>query len=143
MTERLYRSRTDRMIFGVAGGMGRHFNLDPSIVRLLWVLLVLAGGAGILLYIVAAIVIPEEPAGYVSPAGASGIAGDGSGTTPPGGARPRDTGAPIILGAALILLGGWFLVQRFVPAIDGSLLWPVVLVGLGVVFVMGALRRQQ
>jgi len=49
MRERLYRSRADRMLFGVAGGMGRYFNVDPAIVRLVWVLLFLAVGAGILL----------------------------------------------------------------------------------------------
>lgn len=59
MRERLYRSRDERMLFGVAGGMARYFGLDPAIVRLVWFLLFLAGGAGALLVIVAAIVIPE------------------------------------------------------------------------------------
>ena len=58
MSKRLYRSRDDRMLFGVAGGMARYLDIDPSIVRIVWALLVLAGGAGFLLYIVAAIVIP-------------------------------------------------------------------------------------
>ena len=141
MTERLYRSRGDRMIFGVAAGMARYFKIDASIVRLLWVLLVLAGGAGLLLYIVAAIVIPEEPAGYAPATAESGMAGSGSAPSS-GGTESRDVGAPILLGVALILLGGWFLVQRYLPSFDGSLLWPFVLVGLGVVFVVGAMRRQ-
>lgn len=141
MTERLYRSRGDRMIFGVAAGMARYFRIDDSIVRLLWVLLVLAGGAGLLLYIVAAIVIPEEPAGYAPATGGGGPVAGGP-ATPSGGTGSRDVGAPILLGVALILLGGWFLVQRFLPSFDGSLLWPFVLVGLGVVFVVGAMRRQ-
>ncbi|HEX4815417.1 MAG TPA: PspC domain-containing protein [Nonomuraea sp.] len=146
MTERLYRSRGDRMIFGVAAGMARYFKIDSSIVRLLWVLLVLAGGAGLLLYIVAAIVIPEEPAGYAPPAGEGGAAAGGPaptwGASASGDVGSRDVGPPIVLGAALILLGGWFLLQRFVPSIDGSLLWPLALVGLGVIFVVGAMRRQ-
>ncbi|MEZ0241124.1 MAG: PspC domain-containing protein, partial [Chloroflexota bacterium] len=61
MHERLYRSRDDRMIFGVAGGMADWLDVDPAIVRIVWALLIFAGGAGLLLYIVAAIVIPEEP----------------------------------------------------------------------------------
>jgi phage shock protein C len=61
MREPLYRSRTDRILVGVAGGVADWLDVDPSVVRLVWALLVLAGGAGILLYIVAAIVIPEEP----------------------------------------------------------------------------------
>jgi phage shock protein C len=59
--ERLYRSRDDRMLFGVAGGMADWLDIDPAIVRIVWALLVFAAGTGILLYIVAAIVIPEEP----------------------------------------------------------------------------------
>lgn len=145
MTERLYRSRGDRMIFGVAAGMARYFKIDSSIVRLLWVLLVLAGGAGLLLYIVAAIVIPEEPVGHAPATGHGGAASGGPAPTwgaSASDAGSRDVGPPIVLGAALILLGGWFLLQRFVPSIDGSLLWPLALVGLGVVFVVGAMRRQ-
>src|SRR6185503_2565953 len=74
--ERLYRSRSDRMIFGVAGGMADWLDLDPSLVRLVWALLVLAGGIGFLLYIVAAVVIPEEPVGgaAAASAGAAGAA---------------------------------------------------------------------
>jgi len=59
--ERLYRSRDDRMLFGVAGGMADWLDIDPAIVRIVWALLIFAAGTGILLYIVAAIVIPEEP----------------------------------------------------------------------------------
>src|SRR5689334_12195430 len=59
--DRLYRSRDDRMLFGVAGGMAEWMDLDPAIVRLVWALLILAGGVGLLLYIIAAIVIPEAP----------------------------------------------------------------------------------
>ena len=61
MRERLYRSRTDRVLSGVAGGMADWLDVDPSVVRLVWVLLTVFGGAGLILYIVAAIVIPEEP----------------------------------------------------------------------------------
>jgi phage shock protein C len=58
---RLYRSRTNRVIAGVAGGLGEYFNIDPVIVRLLLVLLGVAGGNGVLLYLIAWILIPEEP----------------------------------------------------------------------------------
>ncbi|CCJ34138.1 MULTISPECIES: PspC domain-containing protein [Caloramator] len=63
MEKRLYRSRTDRMIAGVCGGIAKYFDMDPTIVRLLWVLIVMLGGSGILAYIICWIVIPEEPIG--------------------------------------------------------------------------------
>ena len=56
---KLYRSR-NRMLCGVCGGIGEYFNIDRTIVRLLWVLFSFFGGCGILAYIIAAIVIPEQ-----------------------------------------------------------------------------------
>jgi phage shock protein C len=65
--KRLYRARDERMISGVAGGIAKYFSVDPTIIRLLFVVTALAGGPGLLAYIVLAIIIPEEPAGYVAP----------------------------------------------------------------------------
>ncbi len=60
--KRLYKAcRTPRMIFGVCGGIAEYFNIDPTIVRLGFVLLGVAGGGGLLAYIIAAVVIPEAP----------------------------------------------------------------------------------
>lgn len=58
--KRLYRSRKERMIAGVCGGIAEYFNVDPTIVRLAWILLTFAGGAGIVAYIIAWIIVPEE-----------------------------------------------------------------------------------
>ncbi|HAX52340.1 PspC domain-containing protein [Muricomes intestini] len=58
--KKLYRSRTDRMICGVCGGIAEYFNIDATIVRLLFVLLGLTGGSGILAYFIAAIIIPDD-----------------------------------------------------------------------------------
>lgn len=61
MRKRLYRSKRNRMIGGVCGGVGEYFNVDPTFVRLLWVLLTFAYGSGVLVYIIAWIIIPEHP----------------------------------------------------------------------------------
>ncbi|MBW8011792.1 MAG: PspC domain-containing protein [Chloroflexi bacterium] len=58
---RLYRSRDDRMIAGVAGGLGEFLTLDPTVVRILFVLSVFFGGAGFLVYIAMMLIVPEEP----------------------------------------------------------------------------------
>ena len=58
--ERLRRSTTDRKIAGVAGGLGKHLNIDPTVLRVLFVVLALFGGAGLVLYGVAWLIVPEE-----------------------------------------------------------------------------------
>jgi len=60
--KRLFRSRKDRILGGVCGGMGSYFNLDPVLVRVVWAVLLFAAGVGFLAYIIAWIIIPEEPA---------------------------------------------------------------------------------
>lgn len=56
---RLYRSSTNYMICGVCGGIGEYFGIDPTLIRLAWVLFCCMGGSGVLAYIVAAIIIPR------------------------------------------------------------------------------------
>ncbi|MBD3155315.1 MAG: PspC domain-containing protein [Candidatus Aenigmarchaeota archaeon] len=60
-TKRLYRSGKNKVIAGVCGGIGEYFNIDPVIVRLVWVLFALAYGSGLLAYIIAWIIIPKNP----------------------------------------------------------------------------------
>lgn len=59
--KKLYRSKTNRIIAGVCGGLGEYFNIDPTIVRLIWILFSLAAGAGVLVYIIAWLIVPEQP----------------------------------------------------------------------------------
>ena len=56
--KRLFRSNTNKMICGVCGGIAEYINIDPTIVRLLWVVFSFAGGFGLLAYIIAAIIMP-------------------------------------------------------------------------------------
>jgi phage shock protein C len=86
MSDRLYRSRDDRMLSGVAGGLARVMGADPSIVRIVWVLLTfLSGGIALVVYIVMAIVVPEAPPGWESlPSGQPAGSGPPR-SAPPGG----------------------------------------------------------
>ncbi|MCI8636143.1 MAG: PspC domain-containing protein [Eubacterium sp.] len=61
MDKRLYKSSTNRVLFGVCGGIGEYFNIDPTIVRLLFILLVFGAGSGLAIYFVAALIMPDEP----------------------------------------------------------------------------------
>ena len=61
MKKRLYKSKTDKKLCGVCAGIANYFNIDPTIVRLIWVLLIFGYGSGLLAYLVAALIMPEEP----------------------------------------------------------------------------------
>ena len=58
--KRLKRSRSNRMICGVCGGVGEYLNVDPTVIRILWIFCAFALGSGLLAYIIAAIIMPEE-----------------------------------------------------------------------------------
>src|SRR3954464_6698255 len=123
--ETLHRSVTDRKIAGVAGGLGRHLNIDPTILRVLLVVLCLFGGAGFVLYGVAWLVVPEDGRDV------------GTFSMRPGTRNVFFIGAAVL--AALIVVG---------HAWDGvGAPWPLVLVGLGVLLYLafrdrGAQRPQ-
>ena len=67
-TKKLYRSRTDQMIAGVCGGLGKYLGIDPTLIRLAFVLLLLFGiGSGLLVYLVMMLLVPLEPEGAAIP----------------------------------------------------------------------------
>ena len=139
MRERLYRSRTERMFLGVAGGLGEWFDVDPSFVRIAFVLLTVAGGAGILIYIARAIIVPERPEG--TPV-RSGVTAEGTSTIGETAhiRHRRDGRGAIIFGAILVIAGAWFLVRNAIPDLDLDRWWPAVLILIGLVLLVGSAR---
>ncbi|MCX6003091.1 MAG: PspC domain-containing protein [Chloroflexi bacterium] len=69
MENKLYRSRTERMLFGVCGGLGKYLGIDPTIIRIIFVLLVFCGGIGVLAYIVMSFLVPLETSQKSTPRG--------------------------------------------------------------------------
>ena len=67
MEKRLYRSRTDRMIWGVCGGLSKYFDVDPTIVRVIFIVLTVISGFGIIAYIILALVVPLEDSKATEP----------------------------------------------------------------------------
>lgn len=61
MKKRLYKSKTEKKLGGVCAGIAKYFEIDPTLIRLAWVAFTIFGGSGILAYIIALIVMPEEP----------------------------------------------------------------------------------
>jgi phage shock protein PspC (stress-responsive transcriptional regulator) len=125
----LRRSRDDRVIAGVCGGLAQYFGIDAVILRIAFVVLLLAGGTGILLYVVGWIAIPEERPGEVV------------GAASPRAAHDRSPGAEVV-GIGLILLGIFFLAREVFPDVfDSDYLWPLVLIAIGLAVLARAVRR--
>jgi phage shock protein C len=61
MQKRLYRSKDERMIWGICGGLGKYFDVDPTLVRVIWILTLIFGGWSLLAYVILRFVIPLEP----------------------------------------------------------------------------------
>jgi phage shock protein C len=158
MRRRLYRSRRDSVLGGVAGGVADYLDVDPSIVRIVWaVLALLTGGLFLVLYIVMWIVVPQDPGSVTgkpnepAPAPAPGqpAADTGPAAAAPGWqswaderrTRRGGSGGAVIFGLILIGIGIWFLIDRYVPAFDRDLVWPVALVVLGATLLIVSLRR--
>lgn len=163
----LYRCRHDRRLAGVASGLAEFFDLDVSLVRILWVLSIFVGGIGIALYIVMAIIVPLEPEYFPQPGAAmsaEGGEGDPSavgaagGQTAPGVhagwhtlpvAHQHNTGGSsgigmTFFGALLIIFGTLALLDGYLPdwADSGRFLWPTFIVAVGALLVITAVRRR-
>lgn len=124
----LRRSRTDRILGGVAAGIARYFGVDPILIRLGFVLLTIAGGSGVLIYLIAWVIIPEAEEGEErGPARSTGPALD-AGTT------------RLLLGGALIAIGGIMLASRFIPYFS-RVFWPLAFIVAGAAVIMGATKR--
>jgi phage shock protein C len=63
-TKRIYKSETDKRLWGVCGGLAEYFQVDPTLVRLLFIVLTLIGGPGVIIYIILGLVMPDAPRAY-------------------------------------------------------------------------------
>ena len=127
---RLYRSRRNRMVAGVCGGLGEYLGVDPTLIRLAWVFLILAGGFGLIAYLLAVVIIPEA-----------------------GGGEPiedlilRLPGLKlllVLLGVFLLIAGIVQLLTRLLPWDLFNILWwswPIALAALGIILVLLGLSR--
>ena len=120
--KQLFRSRRDRAIAGIAGGLGEHFGVDPVWFRVAFVVLAVGGGSGILIYLIMWLIVPERPVGDLPP--------PAKGTVP---------GAAVV-GMVLILIGTIALVNTITPDL-GQYFWPAIFVIGGLALTLGGLNR--
>lgn len=184
MEKRLYRSRKEKILGGVCGGVAEYLGVDVTLIRVIWILMVLLGGPGLIAYIVCWLIIPEEPKGrrhgtnklpanreaQVQTGDAQGVEEgkdapaevEGPGEAGEKGGQATGEGARRTLGLILIVVGFFFLLRqlggwailffpRLMPGLDWAriwglsraLFWPLVLVILGVILIIGSLGRRQ
>ncbi|WP_166442054.1 PspC domain-containing protein [Nakamurella flava] len=122
----LWRSRRDRVIGGVCGGLGHYFEVDPVVLRVAAVLLTLSGGAGVIIYLVAWIAVPVEPS---------------SATRPAMSTRRRRPTAAVVTGVGLLVGGGLLMSRAVMPWWDWPWVWPLLLVAAGTLVTVSAWRR--
>ncbi len=127
-TRRFYRSRHNKVLAGVATGLGQYFNVDPVLFRIAFVLLALAAGpVSIGGYILLAIVMPERPEGEPEPMITSSVAiGNG-----------REIAGIVLLGIGLLTLAANMGLFAF---IRWDLFWPLVMVAAGIALIVNRIR---
>ena len=144
-SKRLRRSEKDSMLFGVAGGMAEYFDIDPTLVRAVWVVLVLASaGTALIAYIALAIIMPKHEAasGKSSQAAdenAEDIPEDAAEVVPHNSGEGRWTAGSKLLGLILIALGGIFLVSNLgiFSWWRWDVFWPLILIAIGAALIFG------
>lgn len=161
MERRLYRSKSDRMIWGVCGGLAKYFDMDPTIVRVIAVLLLLVtSGAAIIAYIIMAIVVPSEGSEAAEPKDTvkenveemketaselgrelqSTLTGKKDESEDVAKVRQRRRN---LFGIILIIIGALFLLGNFdfFWWFRWTYLWPIIIVAIGVLIILSARRR--
>ena len=126
--KRLYKSRKNKALCGVCGGLGEYLGVDPVLVRILWVLFALGGGSGILAYLIACLIIPSNPS-------------EGS----PGNSPSRRAWWGLILVALgfFLLLVNFKLLSLWLWGLSWKLVWPLFLILLGVAIILRKARGEE
>lgn len=152
MENRLYRSRTDQMVGGVCGGLGAYLKIDATIIRLLFVLLALGSGVGLILYLILWVIVPYEGEGAVGGANTVRSGGDEMaerlrtmGDDIRHAIREPNPKTGLIMGATLIILGAVFLLDNlnlpWLRWFDFDVLWPLLLVAGGIALIWQRVRK--
>jgi phage shock protein PspC (stress-responsive transcriptional regulator) len=148
MERRLYRSRKNRVFAGVAGGLGEYFDIDPVFIRVIFVVATLAGASGLLAYIILWIVVPKERLVYETNTTTEGVANMSEGQSGERQYQKFDYhrhkhNGSFTGGLILIVIGGLFLADNYLPHFSFSDTWPLILVAIGVGLILNSIRRAE
>lgn len=131
--KKLYRSKSDRIISGVCGGLGKYFEVDALIVRLIFLALLFGGGSGFLIYLIFALLIPLETAQDSIPIVETVDSNSKKGKF---AGKNGSRNLKLILGTILLLIGLSSLFSNFYPfQLIGRVFWPVLFITAGLVII--------
>lgn len=139
--KKLYRSRSDRMIFGLCGGLGMYFNIDSTLVRIIFVLLTMPGGAGLLIYLLLSVITPLEAGAEMNPKEevkefAKKVKKEAKEAVAEIKKDKKHGGFRVVVGVIIIAAGIFFMVQQFMPMFNmGIFFWPVIAIIFGIYLV--------
>lgn len=148
--KKLYRSDSDKIIAGVCGGLAEYFEIDSTLIRLIFVILTIWGGVGLILYIIALIVMPSRSEKKKNDSSQKentkeklkeridNVAYDIKEGLNKRNSRDKNE----ILGLIILLIGVWFLLRNLLPWFDFHFVWPILLVIVGVILIATSGRKR-
>jgi phage shock protein PspC (stress-responsive transcriptional regulator) len=139
MVKKLYRSVSDKMVAGVCGGLAEYFEIDSTLVRILFLALLIFGGGGLLIYLIMWIVVPKKPfflnnqkTEYAESFNSTEVNPDSEQSELPIEVeRPKNYDKNKVIGIIVIIIGVLLLLDNFDFAFGFSKLWPILLIIFG------------
>ena len=136
MEKKLLRSRNDKVLSGVCGGLAKYLSLDVTILRIVWAIIAVStGGMGLIAYVLAAVIIPQEPFDYEEDI-------ESFGEMDFENEREEQEKRSTYTGLFFIALGAFFLLKKIVRFhIDFDYIWPLIVMGIGVLVISNSKKR--
>lgn len=127
MNKKLYKSLDDRVLAGVCGGLAKYFDIDSTIVRVLWILGFFAGGLGIVAYIICTVIIPQESFSEYNMNKSKSIYEYN---------KETHSKNKVLLGIILISIGVFSLIDEYLYWVDIERLWPIIFIIIGIYIIV-------
>lgn len=140
MNKKLYRSRKNKMIGGVCGGLGEYFEVDPVLIRILFVFLTFFHGSGLILYILLMIIVPQEPIVFNEETNNSSSESEISEEDISIKTNAKKGNTKKLFGIALLVIGILLLLDNIVSIFDFEFIFPIILIIAGLYLLLESLK---
>ena len=145
--KRLFRSCKDRILGGVAGGVAEYFDFDPSVTRLVFALIMITTGFGFLVYLVAWLVVPQDPSCMTKQSGADEIKDHAEKVAEDirkaaESTKMRQNDVAMWLGLIILVFGVLFLAQSILGSFVFRVFWPMWLIVIGLILLASSIKRR-